>query len=196
MNSLDELVDSATAPSDITLFQVQKWQHIALTIVGALMLVLWLRWLGRPWACQSGPLCLWGTSSSENSLQLIDAYSLLHLSFGILAFAALQALTSNGRWRESALWCLGLMTFLLWEAIENVPSVIALFNSPTGMASYTGDSILNAIGDVQFGAIGFLIAKRYSAQTSAALVVVFEVATTILVADGLLLGTLRLLGLL
>jgi len=194
MNSSDAPVDSATAPFEIKLFQARNWGQIALPIGGAVILIVWLRWLGRPWACQSNLLCIWGSSPSENSLRFGDAYSLLHLSFGILAFAALHALTSDGRWRESAIWCFGFITFLLWEAIENVPAVIALFNSSTGMASYTGDSILNAIGDVQFGAMGFFIAKRCSRQTSAMLVILFDVATTILVADGLLLGALRLLG--
>ncbi len=193
--NLDEPVNSVTAPIENKLRRTRKWGGIVLPIAGAVMLVMWLRWLGRPWACESSSLCLWGTSSSENSLRFGDAYSLLHLSFGILAFFALQALTSDGRWRQSAMWCFGLITFLLWEAIENVPAVIALFNSPAGMASYTGDSILNAIGDVHFGAVGFLVAKHCAAQTAATLVILFDVATTILVGDGLLLGTLRIFGL-
>ena len=164
------------------------------TIVSAALLLAWLQWLGRPWACQSQSLCLWGNAPSENSERLADAYSLLHLSFGILTFAALKTLDRNRSWSAAGMCFLAFVSLLVWEAVENVPAVIGLFDPPAGMASYNGDSILNAAGDVLFGLAGFLAARRISRAASAALVIGFDLATTILVADGLVLGTLRLCG--
>ena len=171
----------------------RAWPWALACLAGAALLLAWLQWLGRPWACQAGALCLWG-SAGENSQRFGDAYSLLHVAFGMLVFLALDAATAARRPPRLALFSLGFLSLLVWEAIENMPTVIAVFAVPSGMASYGGDSMLNVAGDIQFGVAGFLAAWRVGPRASLATVAALDLATTLWVDDGLVLGTLRLVA--
>jgi hypothetical protein len=58
---------------------------------------------------------------------------------------------------------------------------------------YYGDSVLNSMSDVLFMLFGFWLASRIPVWLSVIIVLGFEIATTILIRDGLTLNVLMLL---
>ncbi len=80
-----------------------------------------------------------------------------------------------------------------WELLENSPWVIERYRQDTAAFDYTGDSILNALGDVLAAAVGFAIASRFSWRVSVALFVVFELGMLWLARDNLTLNVIMLI---
>jgi len=154
----------------------------------------WLTLLGRPVVPAAG-LRLWsgGVEAASNSQHVSDTYSLLHLSFGALIAALMRRF--NPRLGGGRLALTVVLSAVMWEAIENLPPVIALFSSPAGGASYHGDSIVNSLVDVAFAAAGFALARRLTWLGIALMLVGIELACALLIGDGLVWGSLRLAGL-
>lgn len=174
-----------------------------LTSVGGRLLVMalllafmvaWLRILGQPYVCECGTVRLWQDMSNpaENSQQFADWFSLLHVILGISLYAALHALRPT--WSTQALLPLAIASSVLWEAMENTPALIAMFDGATNAPPYQGDSVLNALGDTLFVAIGFHAASMLPVALTLALVVGLEAAVAHGADDGFIIGTLRLLG--
>ena len=162
-------------------------------LLSVAVLACWLGLLGRPLAPPGG-LRLWaGDLGTGNSQQLSDGYSLLHLSFGALIAALMRRF--NPRLGGGRLALTVVLSAVVWEAVENLPPIIALFSAPAGAASYHGDSIANSLGDVAFAGVGFVIARKLSWRGLAALLTGIELACALLIGDGLVWGSLRLAGL-
>ena len=60
--------------------------------------------------------------------------------------------------------------------------------------SYGGDSLLNVMGDLTAGMVGFLAARRWSLGFIVTALFSIELLAAIMIADGLLIGSLRILG--
>jgi hypothetical protein len=151
---------------------------------------LWL--MGRPLGCECGQTQLWygGTSAAGNSQHLADWYSASHVIFGMLFYWVM--------WKTSRHWSAGWMfvaaTFASvgWELAENTSWVIAIFAD--GLAqSYSGDSILNSLGDSLFTLAGFWLAMRAPIGVTIAAAAGMELAALAAVHDGFLLTLFLLL---
>ena len=165
---------------------------MAATLV-ALGLTIWLQWLGHAWVGPAG-LRVWDDvlGSTTNSQSLFDPYALLHLSFGMILLGVLRFYRLS--WPPAMQACTAFAGLAMWEAVENVPAVIALFHPPTGASSYGGDSLLNVAGDMFAGMIGFMLAWHGTGGRIVAALIAIELLAGIMIGDGLLIGVLRMAG--
>lgn len=163
--------------------------HAGAAMLAVAALIAWLQLLGRPLVCPCGIVRLW--APLHDSQHLADWYSLLHISFGLGLFAVVAAF--QPRWRFPLRLAVAVLGSVAWEAIENVPAVIALFNEPAGAASYRGDTILNALGDTFFVAIGCGIAARLPWRAVLAVAGLIELGVWVAIRDGLIVGLVRLI---
>ena len=154
---------------------------------------LWLLLLGRGLLPGSVPLQWWSgsTLSAHNSQHLTDYYSLLHAMSGAALFFAARAL--RPAWSPHRRLLLAMACSGLWEVIENTPGVIALFNDPAGLHVYGGDSIVNALSDTAFVALGFVAAHRMPRRVIIAAGVLAEIGVAVVIHDGFVLGTARII---
>ena len=159
-----------------------------------LFMVGWLRAMGRPWVCPCGTVEFWqgALTAAQNSQQFSDWYSALHVIFGMALFGFVHAMKPH--WATGAKLVVAIASSVVWEAMENTPILIAVFHNATNAVPYFGDSILNAVGDTLFVAIGFLAAARLQAGGNATLAIGLEATIAFTISDGFVIGTLRLLG--
>lgn len=156
------------------------------------LVVAWLVVLGRDALPAAVPLEWWNGSllSHHNSQHVTDFYSPLHAVSGAALYLAATALRPH--WPLHRRLLLVIACSGVWEIVENTPAVIALFNAPQGPAVYRGDSIVNALSDCAFVLGGSLAAHgcpRWLVITAGVLV---EIAGALVISDGLVLGTARL----
>lgn len=148
---------------------------------------------GRLWTCSCGRFALWvgDAWSSETSQQLFDPYTFTHVLHGLIFCGLLAYLLPRVslRWR----FCLGLACEALWELIENTDLVIARYREATAALGYTGDTVVNSLGDIAACAAGFLLARRLGALRSAVLFAATEVVLLVWIRDSLLLNVFLLL---
>lgn len=162
---------------------------LALTVVA----VLYVRWLGRVWWCACGqwhPVSL-NVNSMHNSQHLLDAYSLSHVLHGILFFGLLWPLRGriNLGWR----FAIAAAIEIGWEMLENSPIVIDRYRTATIALGYTGDSIVNTLGDIVSFLAGFWIARNVGLWWSVAVFMAVELAMLWWMRDNLTLNVLMLL---
>ena len=165
---------------------------IAIVAVTLLMaLLLWLE--GRLLLCACGEFKIWigDTCSSNNSQQLFDPYSFTHILHGILLFWVVLLLFR----RLAPAWQLAIAMALeaAWEVFENTPFVIDRYRAETAALGYTGDTIVNSIGDLACALVGFLIARKLGVKWSLIVFLLVEVVLLIWINDGLLLQILMLI---
>lgn len=161
----------------------------ALVLLFVFLGFLWLE--GRPAWCGSG-LALWSAAWSHcTSQNIFDPYSMTHVLHGVIFFWLLRPLAGRVPlgWRLVA--AMGLE--IGWELLENSPWIIARYRQDTAAFDYTGDSIVNSLGDVAATVAGFAFAARFEWQASIALFVIFEVTMLWLSHDNLTLNILMLL---
>lgn len=153
---------------------------------------LWLLSLGRSFLPEEVPLQLWSGSmlAWDNSQHLMDFYSPLHAFSGAVLYLAAAAIRPQWpiHWRLLiVIACSGV-----WEVVENAPGVIELFNPPGSPYLYQGDSIINALSDTGFVAMGFLAAHCLPRWLIVSAGAMAEVAVAVTLNDGFVLGTARL----
>lgn len=161
----------------------------ALTVIA----VVYVRGLGRVWWCACGqwyPVSL-NVNSMHNSQHLLDAYSLSHVLHGILFFGLLWPLRGriNLGWR----FAIAAAIEIGWEMMENSPIIIDRYRTATMALGYTGDSIVNTLGDIASFLVGFWIAKKVGLWWSVILFIVVELAMLWWMRDNLTLNVLMLL---
>ncbi|UIJ71227.1 DUF2585 family protein [Aurantimonas sp. HBX-1] len=164
---------------------------IALTLV---LMVGWLRAMDRPWVCPCGSIEFWqgALTAAENSQQFSDWYSALHVIFGMALFGFVHFM--KPRWTLGAKLVVAIASSAAWEAMENTPLLIGMFSSATNAVSYSGDSILNAVGDTLFVALGFIAAARLPPWVTGLVAIGLEATIAFAIQDGFVIGTLRLFG--
>ena len=158
-----------------------------------LIAVVYLRGQGRVWWCACGrpyPVSL-NVNSRHNSQHLLDAYSLSHVLHGLLFYGVLWLLRRkiSPGWR----FAIAAAIEIGWEMAENSPVVINRYRTATIALGYTGDSILNSLGDVASFLLGYWLAKKIGLWRSVALFVAVEVVMLWWMRDNLLLNVLMLL---
>jgi len=169
----------------------KSWPWLALAAVVAAA-ALELRRQGRLWVCGCGRVLPWVSDawSSETSQQLFDPYTFTHVLHGF-AFAGLLALAlPRAGWRLRLL--LAVAAEAAWEVIENTDFVINRYREATAALGYTGDTVLNSLGDITACAAGFLLARRLGALRTLLVFLLTEVTLLFLIRDSLVLNIVLL----
>jgi hypothetical protein len=152
-----------------------------------------IEWLfGRSLICTCGKVKLWTgvVNGPENSQMVADWYSLSHIVHGLLFYGGLWLVARQ--WPRS--WRLVTATLIEagWEVLENSPVIIERYRAATISLGYTGDSILNSMGDIGFMMIGFTLAGRLPARIGIALGLALELISLVAIRDNLALNVLML----
>ncbi|WP_420226114.1 DUF2585 family protein [Pigmentiphaga litoralis] len=155
--------------------------------------VFWLVLMGRSAICPCGVVSLWqtGSDAAQNSQQVADPYSFLHMIFGMALSRGFRRLRPT--WRVADLALLAVFSSTVWEVVENTPWVIQLMDNAANAApDYDGDSILNSLADTGFVMLGFWAARLLPLAASILLAVALEVLVSWMIHDGLVLATVRI----
>jgi hypothetical protein len=164
---------------------------VIVLLVALMALGLWAE--GRLFFCSCGEFQFWvgDTCSSLNSQQLFDPYSFTHILHGFLLCWLIALLFT----RLSPPWQLSLAAVLeaLWEVLENTNFVIDRYRAQTAALGYTGDTVVNSMGDLFCAVLGFLIARRLGLLPSLIVFVLLEVVLFFWIHDSQLLQILMLI---
>ena len=164
---------------------------LAASIVVLAMIVL-LRLEGRYFICTCGHFAVWVSDwcSSNTSQQLLDPYSFTHILHGFLFFWLMLLLFRRlpGAWQ----FFLAMLLESTWEVFENTSFVINKYRTETAALGYTGDTIVNSLGDLACALLGFLVARKLGFWRSVIVFVLVEVVLTLWIHDSLLLQILML----
>jgi hypothetical protein len=165
---------------------------VAVLILITQMAVLHL--IGRPLLCPCATVALWhGTlDPSQNSQQISDPYSFLHVTLGLISYRWLSWIRPS--WTFSRIALVILVMSATWEIVENLPIVVQLFGAPGSELHYVGDSLVNSFTDTLFVLGGATAASALTPRNTLQAVVAIELVVMSLIGDGILLGTLRLFG--
>jgi hypothetical protein len=169
----------------------KQWPWVAIAGVLAVTTLV-LRWEGRVWFCECGELRFWISDprSSHTSQHFFDPYSFTHMLHGLIFYWLLVWLCPKWEWPWRV--CLALSLEAGWEILENSPIVIDRYRTMTAALGYSGDSVLNSLGDVLACLAGLLIASRFGWRVSVALFLVTEITLLVTIRDSLLLNVLML----
>jgi len=151
-----------------------------------------LRFEGRSFICTCGHFAAWvgDWCSSNTSQQLLDPYSFTHILHGFLFFWLMLLLFRRlrGAWQ---FW-LAMLLESAWEVFENSSFVINRYRTETAALGYTGDTIVNSLGDLACALVGFLVARKLGLWRSLIVFLLVEVVLTLWIHDSLLLQILML----
>jgi len=144
---------------------------------------------------------LWGTSgvaglwsgdiwSSHNSQFLFDPYTFTHITHGVLLYGLLAVLAKALPISTRLVLAVALES--AWEVFENTKFVIDKYRTETAALGYTGDTIVNSLGDLACALAGFLLARQLGVRRSLIVFALVELVLTLWIHDSLLLQILML----
>ena len=190
---LTDIVVDQGRPRATDLPRGGRWPALAVA-VGLLLglMVITERLEGRRWWCACGRPVPWSGDihGAHNSQHLVDPYSFTHLLHGALIYALLRPLA--GRLSPRARLVLAAALEVAWELVENSPLVIGRYRHDTVAQGYSGDSVINSLGDVVSCLAGYALARRLPAWGSVVLFVVIEAGMLAVYRDSLTLNVLML----
>ena len=165
-----------------------------LAVVAVLLATtLQLHLQGRLWVCSCGHFALWVGDAwgHDTSQQLFDPYTFTHVLHGFVVCGVL----AWGLPRMSWAWRLWIAVFAesFWEVVENTNFVIQRYREATAALGYTGDTVVNSLGDIAACAVGFALARRLGLLRSVLLFAATELVLLVLIRDSLLLNVLLLI---
>ena len=80
-----------------------------------------------------------------------------------------------------------------WEILENTNFVIERYRTATAAVGYTGDTVVNSLGDILCCTVGFIIARRLGFRRSLIAFLLLELVLILWIRDSLLLEILMLI---
>jgi len=168
-------------------------RHIAVSAGIIILAALTQLWMGRELVCKCGYVKLWHgvVFSSENSQHIFDWYSFSHIIHGFIFYGLLWLIGRN--------WTLGLRFTLAvaveagWEVFENTDFIINRYREATISLDYFGDSVINAVSDVLFMALGFFLAWRIPVWAAILSIIALELFVGYSIRDNLLLNIIMLI---
>lgn len=165
---------------------------IGVIVIGAVIVLSGMA-MGRVWWCAGGDLYPWAWDiwSRHCSQHLIDPYSISHMQHGIGLYLLLVAFAGRRLPRTGIIWSVALVE-AAWEIVENTNWMIQRYRTATISLDYSGDSILNSLGDYVACMLGVLIAERLSWRVALTLFFVLELVSLCWIRDSLLLNILML----
>jgi hypothetical protein len=167
-------------------------------IAGLLLLLvvtaLLLRLEGRLWICACGSIKVWigNTCTSDNSQHLLDPFAFTHVLHGVAFYWIIAWL--GPQLRSSWQILLAVAIEGAWEVFENTSFVIDRYRTATAALGYTGDTVVNSLGDILCCLAGFLIAKRLGFWRSLVVFLMIELVLILWIKDSLLLQILMLVS--
>ena len=169
----------------------RHWAALAIAATAAVM-VLVVRLEGRVWFCECRTLLFWiaDAYSEHTSQHLLDPYSLTHLQHGLIFYWLLVWLAPRASWRTRLVAATAIEA--LWEIVENSAFVINRYREATAALGYTGDSVINSLGDLLSCVVGFAVAGKIGWRWTLALFVGIEAGLVLWIRDSLLLNVLML----
>ena len=169
----------------------RHWAALAVTAI-AVGMVLSTRLEGRVWFCECQTFLFWiaDANSSHTSQHLLDPYSLTHFQHGLIFYWALAWLVP--RWSWQARLVAATAGEALWEITDNTEFVINRYREATAALGYTGDSVVNSLGDLLACVAGFAVAGKIGRRWTAALFFGIEAGLLVWIRDSLLLNCLML----
>lgn len=171
----------------------RRW--VLLSVATALVLlamIVLLRAEGRRFLCACGHFAVWVSDwcSSNTSQQLLDPYSFTHVLHGFLFFWLISLLFR--RMPRGWQFLLAMLLESAWEVFENTSFVIDKYRTETAALGYTGDTIVNSLGDLSCALLGFVIARQLGVRRSLIVFVLIEAVLIFWIHDSLLLQILML----
>ncbi|HKO61438.1 MAG TPA: DUF2585 family protein [Pyrinomonadaceae bacterium] len=167
-------------------------------VAGLLLLfvvtALLLRLEGRLWICACGTIKFWvgNTCSSDNSQHLLDPFAFTHVLHGVAFYWVIGWV--GVRLRSTWQILLAIAIESAWEVFENTSFVIDRYRTATAALGYTGDTVVNSLGDILCCLAGFLIARRLGFWRSLVVFLLVELTLMIWIKDSLLLQILMLIS--
>ena len=166
------------------------WLAIAITLAAV---TFQLHYQGRLWLCSCGRFLLWvgDAWSSDTSQHLLDPYSFTHVLHGFV-FYWLMLWFAPRLSRVWQLW-LAVAAEAVWEVVENSEFIIQRYREGTAALGYSGDTVVNSLGDIVMCGFGFVLARYLGFGRSLTLFVAVEVVLLFWIRDSLLLNVVMLI---
>lgn len=133
------------------------------------------------------------TQSTCNSQRLFDAYTLTHVSHGIIFYWLYLLTKKRIKLNLQTGFLLALLLECVWEVIENTPAIIDRYRTATFSLEYYGDSIINSLGDIIASSLTFLAISTFSLAASFFLFITLELMLIYSIRDSLLLNIIQLI---
>ena len=150
---------------------------------------------GRSWWCGCRDF-LWTSNAwgSLTSQTFLDPYSFTHLLHGFV-FAGLLLLLVRFLRDLSTSWRLVIAIALegLWEIFENSNAVIVRYREATAALGYSGDTVINSMGDILCCSLGLLIARKLGWLRSLPIFIATEIVLALWIRDSLVLEIIMLI---
>lgn len=183
-----------TGDSEATRRGREKLWLVAGLILLLVVTAIALRFEGRLWICACGTIKPWvgDTCSSNNSQHFLDPYALTHVLHGVAFYWIISWLWPRMRLARQVLLAIALEA--AWEVFENTNFVIERYRTATAALGYTGDTVVNSLGDILCCLAGFLIAQRLGFRRSLIAFIVLELILILWIKDSLLLEILMLIS--
>lgn len=169
----------------------RAWPWLAVAaLIAATALVL--RAQGRLWSCACGRLLPWVSDAwgADTSQHFADPYTFTHVLHGVAFCGLLAWALPRLDWARRFL--LAVAAEAAWEIIENTDFVINRYREATAALGYTGDTVVNSLGDIAACALGFLLARVLGPLRSVIFFVAVEALLLVWIRDSLLLNIIML----
>tara|TARA_B100001094_G_scaffold300559_1_gene326089 strand:+ start:2275 stop:2808 length:534 start_codon:yes stop_codon:yes gene_type:complete len=137
----------------ITLFVIVS---IIITIFILLKITKINKFLGRPIWHEPINIIDYNLDAPGTSKQILDIYSLSHITHGILFYFVFKYL----KMPIKRAFILAIILEIIWEIFENTPYVINKYRERPEYINYQGDSIVNMIGDLFSMIVGFYLSFK------------------------------------
>lgn len=148
-----------------------------------------LRMMGRVWG--EPRLWTWDHNGPSTSQRLGDPYTFSHVLHGFIFYAMLTPFSGLSL---GAKLLIATVLECAWEVAENTQTVINRYRTETVSLGYTGDSVLNSLGDVASMVAGFFLARALPWQATLGLTLLIELVMLGTMRDNLTLNVLQLVA--